>query len=216
MKWNYYSPTFLIEKYVSSSISTYNDHKKFSYDLVRNIKPKLVVELGTQWGVSHFSFCQAVKDDKIPAKCVAVDHWKGDPHTGKYKENIYQKVKKISDIEFPKISTLMRTTFNEAVNSFEDNTIDILLIDGYHTFESVKHDYVTWFPKLSINSIVLFHDIAVKKDDFGVYKLWEMLKKHYPFIEFDHSFGLGVLFPKGCDDQFIINQQDEFKKVYEK
>ncbi|MFS1512907.1 class I SAM-dependent methyltransferase [Chengkuizengella sp. SCS-71B] len=216
MKWNYYTPTFLIDKYVSPNTSAFNGHRNFSYDLVRNKKPKLVVELGTYSGVSYFSFCQAVKDGKIPTKCVAIDHWKGDPHTDKYEEDIYIKVKEISDIEFPKISTLMRTTFDEAVSSFEDNTVDILLIDGYHTFESVKHDYVTWLPKLSINSIVLFHDICVKKDDFGVYKLWEMLKKQYPSIEFDHSYGLGVLYPKGCNDQFIINQQDEFKKVYEK
>ena len=89
---------------------------------------------------------------------------------------------------------LIRKTFDEAVLGFKDDSIDILHIDGLHTYEAVKHDFETWLPKVNQNGIVLFHDIKVGEDDFGVYKLWEELKKKYATIEFFQSFGLGVLF----------------------
>lgn len=80
-------------------------------------------------------------------------------------------VKEASQKYYSDISVLLRNTFDEAVSKFKNETIDILHIDGYHTFEAVQHDYKTWLPKISKNGIVLFHDIAVKSGGFGVYKL---------------------------------------------
>ena len=40
---------------------------------------------------------------------------------------------------------------------------------------------------------MLFHDTAERKDDFGVWKLWETLAQRYPSFAFNHWHGLGVL-----------------------
>src|SRR5262249_45970556 len=37
------------------------------------------------------------------------------------------------------------------------------------------------------------HDIEVRGDNFGVWRLWEELSKQYPAFTFAHSYGLGVL-----------------------
>jgi hypothetical protein len=42
--------------------------------------------------------------------------------------------------------------------------------------------------------VVLLHDIAERHGTFGVYRLWDELKRTYPTTEFAHSHGLGVLF----------------------
>jgi O-antigen biosynthesis protein len=49
-------------------------------------------------------------------------------------------------------------------------------------------------PKMTHNGVILFHDIAVKEREFGVWKLWEELKSKYSYIEFPNSNGLGVIF----------------------
>ncbi|NBI28720.1 class I SAM-dependent methyltransferase [Chengkuizengella marina] len=219
MEWKYHSPTFLSDKYLSpeESLSSYYPYRNFSYDLTRYIKPKIIVELGTHLGVSHFSFCQAVMDENLPTKCYGIDHWKGDAHSGLYDEDIFLLVKNISDTEFPNISNLVRNSFDEALSTFEDGTIDILLIDGYHTFESVKHDFDTWLPKISENGIILLHDIVVRHLDFGVYQLWDDLKKKYPCIEFNFATGLGVVFPNFFNENQVsmINNQAELQISYQ-
>src|SRR3972149_7550871 len=46
---------------------------------------------------------------------------------------------------------------------------------------------------MSARGVMLFHDINVHRDDFGVFSVWEALKVRYPHFEFDHGHGLGVL-----------------------
>ena len=44
---------------------------------------------------------------------------------------------------------MLRMTFDEAVRLFEDDSIDLLHIDGSHLYEDVKHDFLTWKNKVA-------------------------------------------------------------------
>jgi hypothetical protein len=197
MIWHYFHPTFDYEAdfdFVDKQ-SGWVGHKFFVYDLIRNLQPKKIVELGTHYGTSFFAMCQAVKDKKYLASLFAVDTWKGDKHAGFYDETPIRTVKKVIREKYAKQKTkLLRMTFDEAVKKFSDNSIDLLHIDGLHTYRAVKHDFDTWLPKVKPNGIILFHDVYEKKDDFGVYKLWEKLKKKCAYLDFWHAHGLGILF----------------------
>lgn len=61
----------------------------------------------------------------------------------------------------------------------------------------------------------MFHDIVVRLGDFGVYRLWEKLSEHL-HLEFPHSNGLGVLFPKGCPLAFraVLEHKEELVAHY--
>ena len=169
-------------------------HMPFAYWLMGEVQPGVLVELGTHVGNSYFSFCQAVRDESLTSRCYAVDTWKGDNQAGFYRDEAYEMVNRHNESQYKSFSTLYRKTFDEALGQFQDRSVDVLHIDGLHTYEAVRHDFEAWLPKLAPGAIVLFHDIAVYARDFGVWKFWRELKNQYPRgLEFLHSAGLGVL-----------------------
>jgi hypothetical protein len=173
---------------------TWLGHIPFAFYIILLCKPKILVELGTYSGNSYFAFCQAVKRLNTHTKCFAVDTWQGDKHSGShYWSQAYADVKQHNQTHYAEFSTLIRSTFDEAQDKFGDRSIDLLHIDGLHTYEAVKHDFESWLPKLSDNAVVLFHDVSEKIKDFGVWKLWEEIENQYPSTLFQHSHGLGVL-----------------------
>ena len=169
-------------------------HIPFGLWIIEQAAPRLLVELGTHTGNSYFAFCQAVLANKLATQCYAVDTWQGDDQAGYYGEEVYQSVLRHNDRHYAGFSRLLRQTFDEAVGYFSDGSIDLLHIDGLHTYDAVRHDFETWLPKLSERAVVLFHDINVRERNFGVWRLWEELIAKYPHLCFDHSHGLGVLF----------------------
>lgn len=169
-------------------------HLPFAYWLMNEVKPKIFVELGTHTGYSYFSFCQSVAESNLLTKCYAVDTWQGDEHAGCYDDEVYGKVNAHNQEYHAEFSRLMKMTFDDAVSYFEDASIELLHIDGLHTYEAVKHDFETWLPKLAPDAVVMFHDTNVRERGFGVWKLWEELRAIYPNnLEFLHSHGLGIL-----------------------
>lgn len=168
-------------------------HVPFASWVVEASEPRVLVELGTHHGVSYAAFCEAVLRAGLPTRCYAVDHWRGDAHAGNVGDEVYEDVHSFNTQHFSAFSELVRMDFDAAAGTFADGSIDLLHIDGFHTYEAVRHDYDTWAPKLSPRAVVLFHDTNVRRDDFGVYRLFAELAATLPHFEFLHGHGLGVI-----------------------
>ncbi len=175
------------------SESAWLEHGPFALWLGESLKPKKFVELGTHNGFSYFTFCESLKLNTSPHEAFAIDTWQGDEHAGFYDNDVFSSVSEINSMFFSSFSTLVRSTFQTAVDYFENDSIDLLHIDGLHTYEAVSNDFNTWICKLSETSIVLFHDINVRERGFGVHKFWAELSTKYPNFAFSHGHGLGVL-----------------------
>lgn len=202
IKWIHHSPKFECDTYNLEMMkySPWSGHRLFAYDYICNMKPARIVELGSYYGCSAFSFLQALKDNNMQSSFWAVDTWEGDSFTeNDYTENIYQAYREIQDKCFDKQDAhMLRMTFDEAYEKFEDHTIDLLHIDGSHNYEDVKHDFFKWKDRVREEGVIFFHDVG--EDDLygkkmGSHIFWEELKKDYPnTLEFPFSFGLGILF----------------------
>jgi hypothetical protein len=173
--------------------SAWVGHVPFLYLLFKLTEPRTYVELGVDLGTSFLSACDATDRFRTGTRCYGIDTWQGDQHSGLINGNaVFGPLQKFVAARYPHCK-LFRQTFDQTVEYFDDGSIDLLHIDGLHTYEAVLHDFSTWLPKLSDRSVVLFHDTEVRERDFGVYKFWSEVKAKYRHFEFTHSFGLGVL-----------------------
>jgi hypothetical protein len=169
------------------------EHVPFAMWIISALQPRVFVELGTFRGMSYCGFCQAIKSLNLPTVAFAVDTWRGDPHNGLNGFDVLDELRTYHDLRYQDFSTLLQTSFDEAASRFRDGEIDLLHIDGYHTYDAVRHDFDTWRSKLSGRGIILFHDICEHIQDFGVWQLWEEVRAQYPHFSFNHEHGLGVL-----------------------
>ena len=174
-------------------LSAWIEHVPFGMYLIDLLRPASIVELGTRNGVSYSAFCQAVHRLGIEARCVAVDSWHGDAHTGSYGPTVLQDLRRFHDPLYGGFSRLLQSTFDEAATTISDGTVDLLHIDGFHRYEAARHDFETWLPKLSSRGVVMLHDVAERGRDFGVWKFWEEISNRYPSFAFSHGHGLGIV-----------------------
>ena len=174
-------------------VSAWWKHVPFAFWLVSVTKPRVIVELGTHNGISYAAFCEAVVRQNLVTQCFAVDTWKGDEQAGFYGEDAFEDLNTLNAGHYGAFSELLRMTFDEACDTFADGSIDLLHIDGFHSYEAVKHDFATWRRKLSSQAVVLLHDTNVHQSDFGVHRLFRELAQGLPSFEFFHGHGLGLL-----------------------
>ncbi len=176
----------------NARLPAWEGHIPFAFWCVEQWRPRIFVELGTHAGSSYFAFCQSVAAHGTGTQCFAVDTWQGDPHAKAYGGDIFRDVAAHNEKHYASFSRLLRMRFDEALVQFSDGSIDLLHIDGFHTYEAVRHDFETWLPKMSRRGTILFHDSNVFKNGFGVWRLMCELEVRFPHFHFLHSNGLSM------------------------
>jgi hypothetical protein len=156
-------------------------------------RPRRYVELGVRNGMSFFAACQVSERVQSNTECVAIDSWTGVPHGSFHSstefEEFKQRLMKVDPDAY-----YIQGLPTHAVNCFENGSVDLLNIKGYHTYDGVKAAFDSWSSKMSDVGIILFHDTNNHKSDCGVWQLWHQLRDSYGGLSFKHSNGLGLLY----------------------
>lgn len=94
-------------------------------------------------------------------------------------------------------------TLEKVKNILNDRRIDILFIDGDHSYDGVKRDFEMYSPLVKTDGIIVFHDIVPgPKDNVGgVPEFWQEIRTKYEHREIvkdwsQNGWGLGILFKK--------------------
>lgn len=174
-------------------------HRKFAENLVRFLNPKVIVDLGVDWGYSTFSFA-------IPriGHTYGVDNFTGDDFVGtdELRKKYDFVMMKREKLHLQDNLTLIEGDFTDVAQTW-DKTIDILHIDGIHKYEDIKRDFETWSKFVTDDGIILLHDTCVESlnsRDYGVKKFFDELDM--PKFTFTHCYGLGVI----CGNEVVLNR----------
>jgi hypothetical protein len=183
---SYWQPSHIVT-------SAWLEHAPFAFWLMAQLRPRTVVELGTHYGFSFFVLAEAAKRLGLDAELYALDTWEGDDHTGFYDEHVFDQVESIARTDYPHSTHLVRGYFSESRSRIADDSVDLLHIDGRHAYEDVREDYEQWASTVRNGGVILFHDIAERAQDFGVWRLWDEISSNHSSFAFSHGHGLGVI-----------------------
>jgi hypothetical protein len=173
-------------------VGAWTNHVHFAYDLVATVRPAVLVELGVDRGESYFAFCQSTLENQTGTRCFGIDTWQGDAHAGGYDETTFAEVNEHNRVHYQSFSTLIRSSFEQALDQFGSESIEVLHLDGLHTEEAVRRDLNGWLPNLRPGGVLLLHDVNVRSKGFGVWKAWADLQQSGRSWTFDDGPGLGV------------------------
>jgi len=204
-----------IKKYESSA---WLGHLEFAIWLVKRFNQifsiKTIVELGVDFGHSTFSFISP-----NIGTVYSIDCFEGDIHTG-YRDT-YQiflnKFKKLLDsgLLINNNLVIIKNYFDNVFSDFDNlikSPIDILHIDGLHTYDAVKNDFNKWITKCHDNSIIIMHDVISFPNTVG--KFFSEINNNIFFKTLvKHSAGLGIV-SKNKNFIDIINNEWISKLIF--
>lgn len=145
------------------------------------LRLRYILEIGTASGGTMFLFSRIASQD---ATIISIDLPKG-PFGGGYPEWKIPLFKSFAlphqRIHLIRSNSHKEETLEKTKSILGDKKLDLLFIDGDHTYEGVKKDFKMYSPLVKIGGIVAFHDIVPgpERKVGGVPKFWAELKEKY-------------------------------------
>jgi len=173
------------------------------HGLVHGLKPSVCVETGSARGLSACYIGMALKQ-LGRGKLYAIDpHEKTawNDHNSLDTFQIMQSNLKKFTVE--KYVEIIRGYSHEVSGSWS-RPIDLLFIDGDHSYEGVKRDWDLFVPHVQPFGVVIFHDTIWdlkpdpewSRDDMGVPRFVEELRaSDYPVITLPENCGISMVQP---------------------
>jgi len=175
------------------------------YSITRNLNPKTVVEIGAFIGYSTICLAQAMKDNGQDEGCVySIDPFvflKKASWLSKDIDNAYElAIENIREAGVEsRVESIKGYSHDVAYNLLPKlDEIDLLFIDGKHTYKAVLSDYNLYHSKVRKGGLILFHDINPKECGWwGPRLIIDSLKrsiigKKYEIFEMDTIDGFGL------------------------
>lgn len=174
------------------------------YGLTRSMKPQVCVEIGSARGKSACAVGLALRRNG-GGKLYAIDphrptNWNDTGSVDSF-AIIMENLQKAGVSQYVEI---LRQPSDVAAQGW-DQKIDLIFIDGDHSYEGVKADWELFLPHLNEFGVVVFHDTLwdlqpdpkIARADMGVPRFVEELRAAgYPVLTIDQNFGVSLVQPR--------------------
>jgi hypothetical protein len=131
------------------------------------------------WSYSRYSFVLEDAPQMRELRSIYKEYFHGDPELAL--EAAYQKV--LSRFAGAPNVTVLRADIAEAAERFEDGSLDLIYLDGNHTYEYVLRDLMLWFPKLRPGGLFICNDFfeaeVAARQNIGVIPAWTTFSKRF-------------------------------------
>jgi predicted O-methyltransferase YrrM len=135
-------------------------YKQLYTDMVRKFPSgSTFVEIGSWKGKSAAYMAVEIANSQKNIEFYCVDTWEGSIEHQNNKEikNLYDtflsNIKPCKEYIQP-----IRSNSLDAINLFENETIDFIFLDASHEYTDIKSDIINWLPKIRKNGILAGHD----------------------------------------------------------
>lgn len=162
--------------------------------IVEQLQPRYVLEIGTAQGGNFFLLTRAAAPD---ATLISLDLPGGLGGGGysEWKTHVYQQLtlprQKAAFIRGDSHATVSLKAVRQALAG---NAVDLLFIDGDHTYEGVKQDYEMYSPLVRRGGVVALHDIVPNPaPECKVDLFWNELKAQAAVEEIVENWGQGTM-----------------------
>jgi predicted O-methyltransferase YrrM len=151
------------------------------YKIICDLSPSGILEIGTARGGTLYLWTQAAKYDAV---IVSVDLPGGD-FGGAYplcRVGFYSSFAgKRQKLSLLRKDSHDKNTVKEVSDLFQNRPIDFAFIDGDHTYEGVKSDFMNYGRLVRPGGIIAFHDILPRSEhpDIQVFRFWQEIKGEY-------------------------------------
>lgn len=171
------------------------------YKTVCELQAQRIVEIGTAKGGTLYLWTQAAADD---ATIISVD-LPGGKFGGAYPDcriPFYQSFSRPQQtLHLLRKDSHDPGTLAQVTRLLEHTPIDFLFIDGDHTYDGVKADFLSYGPLVRPGGLIAFHDILPRPDlpDIQVNRFWSELRTTHATEEIigpeesGRKIGIGLL-----------------------
>jgi predicted O-methyltransferase YrrM len=148
------------------------DESRFYNNLIKNLKNGTIIEIGVYGGASLLGVADTLK--KTNSHLYEIDPWEkvvnanGTPMSNEQRDIHRNKLKKlrlhldsiIKKENYDKNITLVCDFASNFASQFKEKSVDIVFVDGDHSYDSVYDDITTWLPKIKDGGVMWGDDFV--------------------------------------------------------
>jgi predicted O-methyltransferase YrrM len=166
---------------------------------ISDLKPKIIVEIGTNLGGSLFIFTKLTHPEAL---IISIDLPGGVGGGGYeiYRANFYHSfTSPLQVMHLLRMDSHQLDTFTTLKKLLNGQLIDFLFLDGDHSYEGIKQDFEMYSPLVRSGGLIGFHDIKPSAPDnwIQVDKFFNEIKLRYKYTEIISDMatwgGIGII-----------------------